>query len=348
MTPMKKVKPSQLKSILTEVAINGRLPVMVWGAPGIGKSQIVRETAAGLGMGILDLRLNYYEETDFLGIPVRTERGMEFVKYSRFPRSGRGIWFLDEITHARTSTQGLVFQLINDGMIEDYAVPEGWRHFVGSSNLPSHRSISNTMPSGLSSRFTGGHYELIPDVDDWAEWAIASAVDERIISFVAYMEHNDQRPWLFRQENDYPLTPRTWATGVNYAVRNLKGEARDIAIMGMIGEENGLEFLHYLKLAADMPDPMKIIEGQYEWLDGNHDPSLWYLLAGSIARVASQDRGRITGCLRALLHMKDEYAALGFSLMRKAVEKEALASNEFLASNIGKFRKIMGVSGAES
>ena len=46
--------------------------------------------------------------------------------------------------------------------------------------------------------------------------------------------------------------------------------------------------------------------------------------------------------------MKDEYAALEFSLMRKAVEKEALASNEFLASNIGKFRESMGVSGAES
>ncbi|MEM0156977.1 MAG: AAA family ATPase [Thermoplasmataceae archaeon] len=345
---MKKVKPSQLKSILSEVAVRGRLPVMVWGAPGIGKSQIVRDTAAGLGMSILDLRLNYYEETDFLGIPVRTERGMEFVKYARFPRNGRGIWFLDEITHARTSTQGLVFQLINDGMIEDYTVPEGWRYFVGSSNLPSHRSISNAMPSGLYSRFTGGHYELIPDVEDWTQWAIANSVDDRIISFVTYMEHNDQKPWLFRQENSYPLTPRIWSTGVNYALRNLEGEIRDTAIMGMIGEENGLEFLHYLKLAAEMPDPLKIIDGDYEWIRGNHDASLWYLLAGSLARVASQDSGKITGCLKALLQMKDEYAALGFSLIRNAVERKLLVSNEFLASNMGRFREIMGVSGAES
>lgn len=345
---MKKVRPSQLESILREVAIKGRLPVMVWGAPGIGKSQIVRNTAAKLGMSILDLRLSYYEETDFLGIPVRTERGMEFVKYSRFPRSGRGIWFLDEITHARTSTQGLVFQLINEGMIEDYTVPEGWRYFVGSSNLPSHRSISNTMPSGLSSRFTGGHYELVPDVEDWSEWAISNSVDERIVSFVAYMERNDQRPWLFRQEKDYPLTPRTWATGVNYAIRNLEGETHDNAIMGMIGEENGLEFLHYLKLSAAMPDPLKIIGGDYEWINADHDPSLWYLLSVSLARIASQDRGKITGCLRALLHMKDEYAALGFSLIRNAVKKEALVSNEFLAANMERFREIMGVSGAES
>ncbi|MEM3675900.1 MAG: hypothetical protein QXV22_02455, partial [Thermoplasmataceae archaeon] len=65
---MKKIKPSELRSIIHRVAINGRLPVMVWGAPGIGKSEIVKECAAESGIAVLDLRLNYYEETDLLGI----------------------------------------------------------------------------------------------------------------------------------------------------------------------------------------------------------------------------------------------------------------------------------------
>ncbi len=57
---MKEINPGELKNILLEVAFRGGLSVMVWGTPGIGKSRIVRETAAEFGLSMLDLRLNYY------------------------------------------------------------------------------------------------------------------------------------------------------------------------------------------------------------------------------------------------------------------------------------------------
>ena len=121
---MKEIKPGELKNILLEVAFWGGLSVMVWGAPGIGKSRIVRETAAEFGLSMLDLRLNYYEESDLLGIPVKTDEGMEFIKYSQLPSSGKGIWFLDELTHARTSLQGLIFQLIPGHQKHSDSCPE--------------------------------------------------------------------------------------------------------------------------------------------------------------------------------------------------------------------------------
>lgn len=340
---MKKVRPSMLRELLREVAFKGGLPVMIWGAPGIGKSQIVRDTAAELGMEMLDLRLNYYEESDLLGIPVKTERGMEFVKYSQLPRKGKGVWFLDELTHARTSIQGLVFQLLQDNAIESYAVPEGWRYFVAASNLASHRSISNPMPSGLYSRFTGGHYELVPDMDDWSSWAISHGIDERVVSFVSYMEKMDQKPWLFRMEGSEPLlTPRTWAQGIDYAVKNLDGILLENAVMGMIGEENGNEFLQYMKISADVPDVGKILRGDYSWLARGHEPSRYYLLVSSLAKEAVREPGSLDSVLRALLRLDDEYAAQAFSLITRSVDREILLKSRFLHSNLARFQEILG------
>ncbi len=340
---MKEIKPGELRNILLEVAFKGRLPVMIWGAPGIGKSQIVRETAAEYGLSMLDLRLNYYEESDLLGIPVKTERGMEFIKYSQLPSSGKGVWFLDELTHARTSLQGLVFQLIQDNAIESYSVPDGWRHFVAASNLASHRSISNPMPSGLRSRFTGGHYILVPDLVDWTAWAASHGVDSRIISFVTYMEKMDRKPWLFRMDGSEPmLTPRNWAIGVNYAVSNFQGDLLENTLMGMIGEENGIELLQYLKASSDMPDLNRILEGDLSWFKADHDPSRYYLLISSFGKEAARNHSNLDRILGIVLSLKDEYAAQAFSLITRTAPRDWLLESKFLSDNLGKFKEILG------
>ncbi len=344
---MKRVRSGELREIIVEVAVKGRLPIMIWGAPGIGKSHIVREAASSLGMPLLDMRLNYYEESDFLGIPMRTERGMEFVKYAKLPREGSGIWFLDELTHARTSIQGLIFQLINDGAIEDYKVPDGWMHFVAASNLPSHRSISNQMPAGLYSRFTGGHYELVPDIDDWASWAITAGVDNRIISFLQYMEKNDQNRWLYRDQGDILITPRLWATGVNHAITSLTGKTLENAIMGMIGEDAGAEFIHFIRLAGRLPDIEAIAAGDTGRLSESMDASEKYLIVSGLAKLASRKPEMLTGCLRALFSMNDEYAALGVGMLMRTVGRQALMQNYFLISNVERFHAIMGVADEE-
>ncbi len=340
---MKEIKPRELKSLLREVAFKGGLPIMIWGAPGIGKSQIVRETAFEFGLSMLDLRLNYYEESDLLGIPVKTEYGMEFVKYSQLPVSGKGVWFLDELTHARTSLQGLVFQLVQDHAIESYSVPEGWRHFVAASNLSSHKSISNPMPSGLRSRFTGGHYLLVPDLADWSSWAAINDVDSRLISFINYMEKMDRRPWLFRMEDSEPiLTPRNWSIGVNYALKNLHGTLLENAVMGMIGEENGIELIQYLKATSDLPNLDKIISGDFSWFASEHDPSRYYLLISSLAKKASEKPELLDRILEIILRLDDEYAAQAFTLITKVLPRKRLIESTFLSTNLPRFKELLG------
>lgn len=49
--------------------------VMIWGAPGIGKTDIVRQTARSWGYGVVALHLPQYDPTDIKGIAVRMEDG---------------------------------------------------------------------------------------------------------------------------------------------------------------------------------------------------------------------------------------------------------------------------------
>ena len=73
-------------SRIIEVPI--RLSVMIWGAPGIGKSSIVAKVAQDAGIGIVDLRLSQLAPTDLRGLPAGG--AILISSRNRMPRPSRG------------------------------------------------------------------------------------------------------------------------------------------------------------------------------------------------------------------------------------------------------------------
>ena len=62
------VTPNEAKSALTH-CIKLQRPIMMWGAPGIGKSDIVKQIADSQKREVIDIRLPLWEPTDIKGIP---------------------------------------------------------------------------------------------------------------------------------------------------------------------------------------------------------------------------------------------------------------------------------------
>lgn len=61
----------QAKKLMEDPGLARKLPpLMVWGAPGIGKSSIMRGVAEELGIGFIDVRLAQREPVDIRGLPV--------------------------------------------------------------------------------------------------------------------------------------------------------------------------------------------------------------------------------------------------------------------------------------
>ncbi|MBU1395795.1 MAG: AAA family ATPase, partial [Gammaproteobacteria bacterium] len=76
------MRPSHIETILDrefESAADGyHTPVMLWGPPGVGKSQIVAKIAQRHAVPLIDIRLSQMEPTDLRGIPFRNGHLVEW------------------------------------------------------------------------------------------------------------------------------------------------------------------------------------------------------------------------------------------------------------------------------
>ena len=62
------MKASALKKSLIAM-IDSKIPVFVWGSPGVGKSSLIKQIANDKSMEFIDLRLSLLDPTDLRGIP---------------------------------------------------------------------------------------------------------------------------------------------------------------------------------------------------------------------------------------------------------------------------------------
>ncbi|HEB99994.1 MAG TPA: MoxR family ATPase, partial [Thiotrichales bacterium] len=155
------MRPAQLMTVLerefTSTAEGHHTPVMVWGPPGVGKSQMIAQIGERHGVPVIDIRLSQMEPSDLRGIPFRSGDFVEWSVPAILPdgeRHGeRGILFLDEITSAPPSVSAAAYQLILDRRLGEYRVPDGWAIFA-AGNRQGDRGVTYTMPAPLANRFS--------------------------------------------------------------------------------------------------------------------------------------------------------------------------------------------------
>lgn len=198
------------------------VPLMIWGAPGIGKSDLVREAAAVQGYPLIDLRLSQLEPTDLRGIPLHDNGKVRWIPPDELPDEARdgahGVLFLDEINAAPPPVAAAAYQLILDRRLGAYRLPEGWS-IVAAGNRLDDRGITYVMPAPLANRFM--HVELQADVDAWLAWAAQQGIDPVLRDFMAEQPH-----WLARflpepEVKAFP-SPRSWV----FADRVIKRRGR--------------------------------------------------------------------------------------------------------------------------
>jgi MoxR-like ATPase len=185
------MRPAHLTTVLNKEfhsATEGQhTPVMLWGAPGVGKSQIVAQVAQLNQVPMIDIRLSQMEPSDLRGIPFRNNDQVEWAIPSMLPNvkdhGKTGILFLDEITSAAPSVSAAAYQLILDRRLGQYEIPEGWA-ILAAGNRQGDRGITYTMPAPLANRFS--HYDVDVNLDDWVAWAYEHNIDDRIIAFLRF------------------------------------------------------------------------------------------------------------------------------------------------------------------
>jgi len=261
------MRPAHLQTIL-EVEFKSTLeghhtPVMLWGPPGVGKSQIIAQVADRQSVPIIDIRLSQMEPSDLRGIPFRDTDMVEWAVPAMLPDAKRhgeqGILFLDEITSALPSVSAAAYQLILDRRLGNYCVPDGWAIFA-AGNRQGDRGVTYTMPAPLANRFS--HFDVDINTDDWVAWAYKNNIDDRIIAFVRF------RPELLfdfdpaHNPTAFP-SPRSW----EFAHRALqKFENNNDLLLGTlqacIGPAAGIELKAFIDNLDQLPDLDAIVNGE--------------------------------------------------------------------------------------
>src|SRR5882672_6275659 len=119
--------PETLSNFLNTLVKNKLMfSTMIWGAPGIGKSSIVAQTAEVHQMEMIDLRLSQLAPTDLRGLPVAENGVSRWFPPEFLPREGKGVLFLDELNLAPPAMQGMAQQLILDRKVGSYCAPADW------------------------------------------------------------------------------------------------------------------------------------------------------------------------------------------------------------------------------
>ena len=261
------MRPAHISQVLEREFASTReghhTPVMLWGPPGVGKSQLVGQVGQRHGVPVIDIRLSQMEPSDLRGIPFRTEGSVEWAVPAMLPDARRhgpeGILFLDEITSAPPSVSAAAYQLILDRRLGEYRVPEGWAIFA-AGNRQGDRGVTYAMPAPLANRFA--HFEVETHLDDWVAWAYEAGVDERIIAFLRF------RPELLfdfdpaHNPMAFP-TPRSW----EFAHRALQkfGDSPDLLLSSLqacVGPAAGIELDAFVRHLDKLPDIDAILQGE--------------------------------------------------------------------------------------
>jgi len=176
--------------------------MMIWGAPGIGKTEIVRAAAKRIGdqlgtpVPVTVITLATKAKYDIQGLPLlfvekgaeptdpeemkrlvlptsyKGQIGMDFAYPAWLPPPGDtqdGILFFDEINRADAEVLGACLTLMLDRVSGTYRIPNGWRIWA-AGNRDMDGPVTK-MEGAMASRFLGGHYHLVPTVESWSEWA---------------------------------------------------------------------------------------------------------------------------------------------------------------------------------
>jgi MoxR-like ATPase len=257
------MKPSQLYEALTAL-ISERVPIHIWGACGVGKSQIGYQVASDLNYEFRDVRANQLDPVDLRGLPRILADQTEWVPPRFLPTTGKGILFLDELTSAPQMTQAGCYQLVLDRRLGEYVLPDDWV-VIAAGNPASERGVHFSMPRPLRNRFV--HLTLDVDFEDWCRWAVRAAIRPEVIAFLRFTPSLLHDADITSDANAWP-TPRSWELASNVLKAFEQKKSRRTAstseveaqlLEGTIGPAATTEFVAFLRLFRQLPSIDEIL-----------------------------------------------------------------------------------------
>lgn len=294
------LRPQQATKLVQKY-LSERVPVLLTGAPGVGKSSIVEQAAADAGYDVILSHPVVSDPTDFKGLPWPGKDG-EHATFLPFGELARAIeatkptvWFLDDLGQASPAVQASCMQLLLARRVNGHKLPDCVT-FVAATNRRSDRAGVSGILTPVLSRF-GAVVGVEPTVEDWCQWAMAAGMPPELVAFVRFRPNllNLQGGGQKRADDmeNFPC-PRTWEFAGKALKMGLDSDLEFAALAGAVGEGAAIELHAFLKmLRSNLPNPDSIILDPDNAAIPERPDVLWAVAAALAKRTSTTNCGRI-------------------------------------------------------
>lgn len=294
-------------------------PVLLLGAPGIGKTQIMEQIARECGIGLVAYTITHHTRQSALGLPFISQKlfgGTEYTVtgytmseivaavYEKMEKTGlsEGILFLDEINCVSETLAPAMLQFLQYKTFGNHAIPEGWI-IVAAGNPPEYNKSVREFDVVTMDRVK--KIEVEPDFAVWKEYAAKEQIHPAVTSYLTA-----RTGYFYRMETTIDgrqfATPRGW-----------EDLSRLLEVYEKLGKKAGREvivqYIQHEKIAKDFANYLELYE-KYQM-----DYQLDAVLAGTIddlllkkaAHASFDERLGVVSLL--LARCRNEFAAVAQS-----------------------------------
>ena len=275
------VGPKAAKKSISR-AFKAKRPIFLWGPPGIGKSDIIKQLGEDLEAHVIDIRLSLWEPTDIKGIPYFDANAgrMNWAPPIELPSEIEAaqhkniVLFMDEMNSAAPAVQAAAYQLVLNRRVGTYKLPDNVL-IVAAGNREADKGVTYRMPAPLANRFV--HLEMAVSFDDWFQWATDNRIHKDVAGFLQFSK-KDLYDFDPRSSSKAFATPRSW-TFVSELLFDEDEDTNTLTdlVSGAVGEGLAIKFMAHRKVAGQLPNPEDILSGKVKKMDTKEISAMYSL-----------------------------------------------------------------------
>jgi hypothetical protein len=263
-------------------AFKAKRPIFLWGPPGIGKSDIVKQLGEELEAHVIDIRLSLWEPTDIKGIPFFDANNgtmswappLELPNEDLASKHKQIILFMDEMNSAAPAVQAAAYQLVLNRRVGTYKLPDNVL-IVAAGNREADKGVTYRMPAPLANRFV--HMEMTVDWEDYFGWAVDNKIHKDVVGFLTFSK-KDLYDFDPKSSSKAFATPRSWS----FVSELLFDDDEDDStltdlVSGAVGEGLAIKFMAHRKVAGQLPNPSDILSGKVKKMETKEISAMYSL-----------------------------------------------------------------------
>ena len=353
------------------VCLRVNLPVILWGAPGQGKTKVVEHFAKQTGRELTTILASIREPQDFVGLPAIVNDKMEYrapswaLSLAQLAAEGdAGIVFFDEVSTAPPSVQAALLRVCLEKVVGDCELGLETR-VIAAANPPDIAADGWDLAPPLANRFCHIDWELPAEAvakgfsGSWPSFDLPEVTDADLeqtvalekLAVAAFLKRDPAIVTVMPEStNDqgraFP-TPRSWemAARVSAAVTlmRLEEDLRFLLIEGCVGHVAAMNYCTF-RTAQDLPDPEEVIANPMMELPKRPDQLYYtgYNVLNALSSKNSSERWDQVGeFIYRLCEMDLPDIALSIHHQWTKLAPQGNFENRKISIKLNKFRKYL-------